>query len=90
MKIKKYTLSKDRKGLLAWFDPDTGKGYYHIHSNEMTLFQRWIHFQKSVGEMEAGFQFGVMFSWNQFKGVSLRFGEHSLYLGIINENTNCR
>jgi len=38
--IVKYELSKDKKGLLAFFkDGD----FYHVHSNEMDDLQQWIH-----------------------------------------------
>ena len=37
-KIIKYEISKDGKGLLAyWAD-----GFYHIHSNELTKLEKWI------------------------------------------------
>jgi hypothetical protein len=39
-RIVRYGLSKDKKGLLAYFDRGT---YYHIHSNELTRLEKWIH-----------------------------------------------
>lgn len=40
--IVKYELSKDGKGLLAYFQGQDGLTYYHIHSNELTELEVWI------------------------------------------------
>jgi len=50
-KIVKYELSKDKKGLLAFFN--TGD-FYHVHSNEMDDLQKWIHSLLLKGEREGG------------------------------------
>jgi len=38
--ITKYELTGDKKGLLAYFG--NGKSYYHIHSDELTVLEKWI------------------------------------------------
>jgi len=38
--IIKYELSNDTVGLKAFLE---GGNYYHIHSNEMTKLEKWIH-----------------------------------------------
>ena len=41
--IKRYELSRDGLGLIAFFDDETrpnGESYYHIHSNELTEDQK--------------------------------------------------
>jgi len=38
--IVRYELSLDSKGLLAYFKNET---FYHIHSNELTELEKWIH-----------------------------------------------
>lgn len=41
MKATKYELSKDKKGLLKYFD---GKEkFYHIHSDELNKKEKTIH-----------------------------------------------
>jgi len=40
--IVKYKLSKDKKGLLAYFTPRSENSYYHIHSDELTVLEQWI------------------------------------------------
>ena len=39
-KIVKYELSKDKKGLLAFFEDGL---FYHVHSDEMDKLKQWIH-----------------------------------------------
>jgi hypothetical protein len=39
-KINKYALSCDRKGLIAYFE---NGDWYHIHSDELTKLEKWIH-----------------------------------------------
>ena len=41
MKIIKYVLSKDNKGLLCYFGYKKSD-YYHIHSKELSTLERWI------------------------------------------------
>jgi len=39
-----YEMSKDRLGLMKFYIDDNGKeGSYHVHSNEMTRLEIWIH-----------------------------------------------
>ena len=40
--LNKYKLSKDKAGLLRYF-VDGKKGFYHIHSGEMTTTQRKVY-----------------------------------------------
>jgi len=42
MKITRYELSTDRKGLLAYFKLQGKEHFYHIHSNELTKGQKAI------------------------------------------------
>jgi len=42
IKIEKYELSKDGKGLLAYYYNQDGLDFYHIHSNELTKLEVWI------------------------------------------------
>ena len=37
--IVRYEISKDRVGLLAYFEDG---GFYHIHSDELTKLEDWI------------------------------------------------
>jgi len=50
--VLRYELSGDGKGLKKFIrnpeqgaDPSTGSGpiFYHVHSDEMTELERWIH-----------------------------------------------
>lgn len=45
--IVRYSLSKDKVGLLAYF---ADEHYYHIHSNELSFLEKWIHRLLVVGE----------------------------------------
>lgn len=38
--VVKYELSGDKIGLKAYFDEDD---YYHIHSDELSPLEKWIH-----------------------------------------------
>ncbi len=38
--IVRYEMTKDKKGLKAYLE---GGSYYHIHSNERTKLEKWIH-----------------------------------------------
>ena len=38
----KYALAKDGKGLLCYFRYKGNLSYYHIHSKELTILERWI------------------------------------------------
>ncbi|MDD5589141.1 MAG: hypothetical protein PHP92_03755 [Candidatus Nanoarchaeia archaeon] len=40
MKIIKYELSKDKKGLRGYFKDNK---FYHIHSDEMTITEKLFH-----------------------------------------------
>ena len=39
-KIVKYELSRDKKGLLGYFYDGV---FYHIHSDELSALEKWIH-----------------------------------------------
>ena len=40
----KYELSNDGLGLKRWFrTKDDGESFYHVHSDEMTELEQWIH-----------------------------------------------
>jgi len=44
VKIIGYGLSRDKLGLLAFFEGKDGKiNYYHIHSDELTKKEKRIH-----------------------------------------------
>ena len=48
-----YDISKDGKGLLAYWEDDN---FYHIHSNEMTKLEKWIlEVLKKGNSPEAGY-----------------------------------
>ena len=40
----KYELSGDKQGLKKWFrGKDREEHFYHVHADEMTELERWIH-----------------------------------------------
>jgi hypothetical protein len=40
----KYELSGDNQGLKKWFRGKGGEeNFYHVHADEMTELERWIH-----------------------------------------------
>ena len=41
--IVRYGLSKDKKGLLAYFKNGSYHSFYHVHSDELTELEKWIH-----------------------------------------------
>ena len=45
--IVRYSLSKDKVGLLAYFADEQ---YYHIHSGELSPLEKWIYRLLVVGE----------------------------------------
>lgn len=49
MRIIKYELSQDKRGLLAYFYTQKGDlSFYHIHSNELNFAQKIIWWVKSM------------------------------------------
>jgi hypothetical protein len=40
----RYELSGDNQGLKKWFRGKSGEeNFYHVHADEMTELERWIH-----------------------------------------------
>lgn len=55
VEVVRYELSDDGKGLKAYFREECGKeSYWHVHSDEMSEFERWVHGMLHLIEFNKG------------------------------------